>query len=101
MKIVRQLADWLLQNDRITPERYGHVMDAILGGADTTAGFLIEEAVDRRDRREAAEDAVEEWWNLRGAGVRARSKAARRPGGRRTSKATPIKVWDQIGRAHV
>lgn len=94
MKIVRQLADWLLQNDRITPERYGHVMDAILGGADTTAGFLIEEAVDRRDRREAAEDAVEEWWNLRGAGVRARSKAARRPGGRRTSKATPIKVWD-------
>ena len=54
MKIVRQLADWLLQNDRITPERYGHVMDAILGGADTTAGFLIEAAVDRRDRREAA-----------------------------------------------
>ena len=78
MKIVRQLADWLLQNDRITPERYGHVLDAILGDIDTPAGLLIEAAVDRRDRREEAEDAVEEWWNLRGAGERARGKASRR-----------------------
>ncbi len=41
MKIVRQLADWLLKNDRITPERYGHVLDAILGGVDADAGSLI------------------------------------------------------------
>ncbi len=31
MKIVRQLADWLLDNDRITPEYYNSVLKAILG----------------------------------------------------------------------
>lgn len=95
MKIVRQLADWLLQNDRITPERYAHVMDAILDGVDADAGSLIDAAVDRRDRREAAEDASEEWWNLHGAGERARGKAARRrSGGGHPADTTPVKVWD-------
>ena len=95
MKIVRQLADWLLQNDRITPERYGHVLDAILDGVDADAGSLIDAAVDRRDRRESAEDASEEWWNLHGAGERARGKAARRRGGGgHPADTTPVKVWD-------
>lgn len=35
MKIVRQLADWLLDNGRITPEYYNKVLTAILGKVDS------------------------------------------------------------------
>ena len=93
MKIVRQLADWLLDNNRITPEYYNKVLTAILGKVESDGlnrVFAIQKKQDDEER------AVEDWWNLRGAGERARIKAAgRRKGGRKgTPNATSIKVWD-------
>lgn len=92
MKIVRQLADWLLDNGRITPEYYNKVLTAILGKVDADGlnrAFAIQKKLDDEDR------AVEDWWNLRGAGERAKGKTGRRKGGRKgTPNATPIKVWD-------
>ena len=92
MKIVRQLADWLLDNGRITPEYYNKVLTAILGKVDPDGlnrAFAIQKKIDDEER------AVEDWWNLRGAGERAKGKAGRRKGGRKGApNTTPIKVWD-------
>ena len=90
MKIVRQLADWLLDNDRITSEYYNSVLKAILG--DFESDELIW-ACDRQEERDF--EAAEDWWNLHEADKRARGKTACSKGGRKVPPhVTPIKVWD-------
>ena len=91
MKIVRQLADWLLENDRITPEEYQKVLAAIQGGMGDGEGKKLRLADMRQRDRDAVEDSAEDWWSLRGAGGRA--KASTRKGGRKAARNTkPIKV---------
>ncbi len=91
MKIVRQLANWLLENDRIDPEKYQEILTAIQGGMGDGEGKLLRLADMRQRDRDAVEDSAEDWWRLRGAGGRA--KASRRKGGRKTARGTkPIKV---------
>lgn len=91
MKIVRQLANWLLENDRIDPEKYQKVLAAIQGGVGDGEGKMLHLADMRQRDRDAVEDSAEDWWCLRGAGGRA--KASRRKGGRKAARDTkPIKV---------
>ena len=95
MTIVRQLADWLLEHDRISPDRYVNVLSAILGEDNCCScdWELFGDAIHRQSERDEDDDATDAWWNLRGAGERARGKAARRRGGgRRTAKAKPIRI---------
>ena len=91
MKIVRQLANWLLENDRIAPEEYQKVLAAIQSGMGDGEGKKLRLADMRQRDREAVEDSAEDWWCLRGAGGRA--KASTRKGGRKAARNTkPIKV---------
>ena len=91
MKIVRQLANWLLENDRIDPEKYQKVLAAIQGGVGDGEGKMLHLADMRQRDRDTVEDSAEDWWCLRGAGGRA--KASRRKGGRKAARDTkPIKV---------
>ena len=91
MKIVRQLANWLLENDRIDLEEYQKVLAAIQGGMGDGEGKLLRLADMRQRDRDAVEDSAEDWWSLRGAGGRA--KASHRKGGRKAAHNTkPIKV---------
>ena len=93
MKIVRQLATWLLENDRITPDRYREVLLAIQGEVVKADEALLGKARRRQGENGSGEDEVETWWNLRGAGTRTR--ASRRNGGRKVSPGTkPVKVVD-------
>ena len=93
MKIVRQLANWLLENDRITPERYREVLLAIQGEIVKEDEILLGRATRRQGESGSGEEEVETWWNLRSAGTRTR--ASRRKGGRKASPDTkPIKVDD-------
>ena len=91
MRIVRQLANWLLENDRISPDYYQEVLLAIQGGIGNEDGKLLSKVGRRQRDRDAIEDSVEDWWSLRGAGGRA--KAHRRKGGQKaTRNRKPIKV---------
>ena len=93
MKIVRQLANWLLENDRITPDRYREVLLAIQGEIVKEDEVLLGKARRRQGESGSDEDVIETWWDLRGAGTRTRP--SRRKGGLKTSPDTkPIKVVD-------
>ena len=93
MKIVRQLAQWLLESDRITPEYYREVLLAIQGEIGEGDKKLLFRADRRQEEAGSDEDAIETWWNLRGAGTR--TKSSRCKGGRKASPDTkPIKVVD-------
>ena len=93
MKIVRQLAQWLLESDRITPEYYREVLLAIQGEIGEGDKKLLFRTDRRQEGAGSDEDAIETWWNLRGAGTR--TKLSRCKGGRKASPGTkPIKVVD-------
>ncbi len=94
MKIVRQLASWLLEHDRITPDDYQDVLLAIMGGVSDQDKTVLRRARARKKEQDAAEDDTEVWWNLRGAGERAHGKAGRKRGQKATADLTPVKVWD-------
>ena len=91
MRIVRQLANWLLENDRISSDYYQEVLLAIQGGIGDEDGKLLGKVGQRQRDQDAFEDSSEDWWNLRGAGGRA--KVRRHRGGQKATRNTkPIKV---------
>ncbi len=94
MKIVRQLANWLLENDRIAPEKYQNVLAAIQGGMDDAGEKQLRLADMRQRDREAVEDSAEDWWRLRGAGARA--KASTRKGGHKAARNTKSIKVDEL-----
>lgn len=95
MKIIQQLATWLLKNDRITPDEYQNVLTAIMGEIGDEEKALLSRSRVMERAQHAAEDSFETWWDLRGAGERAHVRATHRKGGRRPSQdATPVRVWD-------
>jgi hypothetical protein len=95
MKIIQQLATWLLKNDRITPDEYQNVLTAIMGEIGDEGKTLLARSRVLERAQHAAEDSFETWWDLRGAGERAHVRATHRKGGRRPSQdATPVRVWD-------
>ena len=93
MKIIQQLANWLLETDRISTDEYQNVLTAIMGGVCDKDKPLFTRALVRKMDRDAVEDSFEEWWDLRGAGERAHVKSAGRKGGRKAAQnTTPINV---------
>jgi len=58
MKIVRQLANWLLENDRITPDHYREVLLAIQGEIGKGEGELLRRADLRQGKGGSDEDAA-------------------------------------------
>lgn len=94
MKIVRQLANWLLENDRIDLEEYQKVLLAIQGGMGDGEGKLLHLADIRQRNRDAGEDSAEDWWILRCAGGRA--KASHRKGGRKAARNTKLIKVDEL-----
>ena len=93
MKIVRQLANWLLENDRITPDHYREVLLAIQGEIGKGEGELLRRADLRQGKGGSDEDAVESWWDLHVAGERAKP-VRRKGGGKPEPNTTPIKGVD-------
>ena len=94
MRIVKQLADWMRHSGKMDDKRYQAISDAICGvcpDEDGMKSFLLESG---QEEGKAAEiEALEAWWDLHGARERARGRMARRMGGGRKEKTTPIKVW--------
>lgn len=100
MKIIGQLADWMLRTERISPRQFERVKRLILGVSYATmcASADADEAAAREEEEwlESEWDlAREEWWDLHGAGVRAGRTGGPAHGGRRHVRGRrAIKVWD-------
>ena len=94
MKIIGQLAMWMLNTNRISEGRYYDICNRILGEPLTLEqAAKIASPEDEKAEREAVEDA---WWKLRGAGVRHDLKeAGKRKGGRpKVPNKKSVKVWE-------
>ena len=93
MKIINQLADWLLKTEHLSVERYRYVKEVIL---QENIPHEVQDMIEgRRKAVQRADEAAwgeECWWDLHGAGIR-RSVGVRGRCSRRTpSDLTPIKV---------
>jgi len=94
VKIIRQLAEWMLQSGRLSPEEFNTVRHRILG--EPLSDVEIERAREAQETRDSLEDSEVSWWNLHGAGIRAglKERSPQKKGRRKVPNATPIRVWD-------